>query len=172
MTPIYAAPELLIYGKYSKKSDIWALGSVYFEELMLSYGRKGAFRSITEIISYYFNQTLPPRQITWETVGESMESIPLDCQVYRPSTENVWSQINIILAVTFRRDPGEWPNVETLKENFQLLGDGIELTLPDYRIRNVQSISSPRTNVSPLVRNFDLLKTVTQIVVSTILWDE
>ena len=133
MTPIYCAPELLIQGRYSKKADIWAIGCIFFEQLMVCVDRRRTFRSISAITSYYYDETIPPPQISWKTIGTSPNFIPKVRMIYQTAVEKQWDQFNIILAAIFRRKPEERPNAVTIRDNLRLLREGKALTLPDFR---------------------------------------
>jgi serine/threonine protein kinase len=133
MTPAYCAPELLINGTFSKKTDIWALGCIFFEELMACLDRRKAFPSIVSITSYYLNESIPPPQITWQSLGINPWAIPMDCRGYRAGVERQWEQINVILAAMFRRKPDEPPIAERVLQNLRLIRNGENPDLPDYR---------------------------------------
>src|SRR5579862_1369953 len=69
MTVLYCAPELLILGKFSKKSDIWAAGCILYEVCFVPHSRHRAFETLNAITSYYYDETAPPPRIGWDIFG-------------------------------------------------------------------------------------------------------
>ena len=132
-TPIYCAPELLVRGKYSKKSDIWAFGCIFYESLFKCLDRRRAFASIPAITSYFHQENIPPPQMSWQTVGITPHHIPMQYRGEKEGVERAWDFVNIILAAIFRRNPDERPSVSLLLENFNRISKAKPLTIPDYR---------------------------------------
>lgn len=137
MTPIYCAPELLVQERFSKKSDIWAFGCLLFEQVHACYDRRKAFKSINAITSYYWNNDVPPPQISWTSLGLTPHAIPFDLRDRRQKVEREWDFLNIVFAAIFRRNPDERPSALTLLQNVQLIAEGKRPTLPDYRPQNI-----------------------------------
>jgi serine/threonine protein kinase len=133
MTPNYSSPELIIYGKYSKKSDIWAMGCILYEVCFVPHHRRKAFATLPAITSYYYNESLPPPQIGWDDFGSSANAIPDRYKEHKVAVEQRWDGLNIIFAAVFRRKPEERPTALELRDNLQLISDGNKPTLPDYR---------------------------------------
>ena len=134
MTIIYSAPELIIHGKYSKKSDIWAMGCILYEVCFAPHDRRKAFATTTAMTSYYFNETIAPPQIGWDNLGIRRETIPEYYMRNQDKVEKRWDGLNIIFAAVFRRKPEERPTALELRDNLQLIAKGKEPTLTDYRL--------------------------------------
>lgn len=120
MTPIYCAPELLITNRFSKKSDIWAFGCILYEWALCCLNRRRAFSAITEITSYYFDETIAPPQISWEDLEITPHCIPMKRRPYRELVEQQWDHLNRIFQSIFKRDPEERPSAATLIEQLTL----------------------------------------------------
>jgi serine/threonine protein kinase len=136
MTLIYGAPELIIHGKYSKKSDIWAVGCILYEACFAMIDRRRAFRSVPAITSYYFNENIPPPQIDWddfESYPDYNTAAERYQRFYKSVLERELNSINIIFASIFRRKPEERPTALELRDNLNLIIDGKKPTLTDYR---------------------------------------
>jgi len=137
MTLIYGAPELIIDGKYSKKSDIWAVGCILYEMCFARIDRRRAFPTVPAITSYYYNENIPPPQIDWdnfESYHDWLHHLDEGYQrVYKDAIEKRWNSINIIFASVFRRKPEERPTAHELRDNFELILEGKVPTLTDYR---------------------------------------
>lgn len=85
-TEMYLASELITDGHYSKGTDIWACGYIFYERGLAICGRKRAFNSGFEIHQYATKETTPP-QFSWSTFGCQLAAIPLDKRRYRPVAE-------------------------------------------------------------------------------------
>lgn len=133
MTVIYCAPELLIHGKYSKKSDIWAMGCILYEVCFAAHDRRKAFATMPAITSYFYNETIPPPQLSWEALGLSEDTIPQPYKQHKNAVEKRWESFNILFAAVFRRKPEERPTATEFRDNLQLIAIGENTTLTDYR---------------------------------------
>ena len=136
MTLIYGAPELIIHGKYSKKSDIWAVGCILYEMCFAKIDRRRAFRTVPAITSYYYNENVPPPQIDWDSVEtefDGLHDLNKWTRIYKDWIENEWNGINTIFASVFRRKPEERPTALELGDNLNLILKGERPTLTDYR---------------------------------------
>ena len=137
MTLIYGAPELIIHGKYSKKSDIWAVDCILYEMCFAKIDRRRAFRTVPAITSYYYNENIPPPKIDWdyfESYPDWVLTPDKDYQrVCKDWFEKDWNSINIIFASVFRRKPEERPTALELRDNLDLILNGKKPTLTDYR---------------------------------------
>ena len=133
MTANYCAPELIIYGKYSKKSDIWAMGCILYEVCFAVVDRRKAFKTVPEITSYYYNESRGPPQIGWDNLGMQADEIPDSYKIHKEAVERKWDGLNIIFAAVFRRIPEERPTALELRDSLLSVATGVKPTLPDYR---------------------------------------
>ena len=129
----YCAPELLVEGKYSKKSDIWAVGCIFYEVCFVTHSRQKAFTTMPAITSYYYNESTLPPQISWDSFEVTGEMIPEHYKEQRKVVEKRFDRLNILFAAIFRRKPEERPSATELKKTLELISKGEDPTIIDYR---------------------------------------
>jgi serine/threonine protein kinase len=135
MTPMYAAPELLVHARFSKKSDIWAVGCLIYESCFAAFDRRKTFKSMIDVTLYFWNESTPPPQVSWKLMELNPAAIPLRLRGERVNVELFWDRLNIFFATIFRRNPSERPNATTLLECLRLIKEGKDPNLPDYRVQ-------------------------------------
>jgi serine/threonine protein kinase len=134
-TEIYLAPELITDHHYSKESDIWACGCIFYERGLATYGRRRAFDNGYAILQYATKKEIPPPQFSWSTFRSQPAAIPLDKRRYQPVAEQWWNWWNIVFAAVFHRERERRPTALQLSEGLHLMANGLEPILPDYRTR-------------------------------------
>jgi len=119
VTEQYGAPELFLHDQYSKKSDIWSFGCILFEAVSACLDRGTPFSSIYAVTSYYSNTSIPPPQISWQTVGSTPRLIPMSARPMRDRVEQHWQNLNVIFEAVFHRDPKKRPKPRILIKYIQ-----------------------------------------------------
>jgi len=132
-TEIYLAPELITDRHYSKESDIWACGCIFYERGLATCGRKRAFDNGFAIHQYATKKETPPPQFSWSTFGCQPATMPLDKRRYQPVAEQWWNWWNIVFAAVFQRERERRPTALQLSESLHLMANRSAPILPDYR---------------------------------------
>lgn len=141
-TPCYRSPELLIDGNFNNKSDIWALGCVFYELLF----RKKAFCSDITVHDY---------SSRYSQSGEII-SLPSESEIVtRHSNDYVYRILLEMLLIP----PSKRPSAAALYQQFNSLMGSIPRLRPFVLVKELETITgrniaSHSRRYSPNLENY------------------